>query len=244
MRDKRSRSQTITLRRPTTTSPAFSQALRTRLTECKVVPETSAISWRVTGKSTRTPSWTLRPDWLHEPKHGVGHAVLHVLSRHLLQPGMSLLNALSHHLHDVTRERRVTLHKVIPNGHVPGQRDAIDERRRSGRIIRAVERLGDAVDVAGNNEAYDHLLAVGSYLDDLQAAVEEHIERSRGLPLLEHGRALRNPERGGAADHVVELGSVHGGKYRQGLDQAAMEGRQCGSSGVTQERQSRGREPA
>ena len=32
----------------------------------------------------------LAPRLAHEPEHGVGHTMLHVLSRHLLESGMSL----------------------------------------------------------------------------------------------------------------------------------------------------------
>jgi hypothetical protein len=100
---------------------------------------------------------------------------------------VGFLDALPHHLHDVAREYRVAPHEVIPDSHVPGERDAVYERRRGDRIIAAVERLGDAVYVAGNNEADDHLLAVRRHLHDLETAIEEHIKGCRGLPLLEDG---------------------------------------------------------
>lgn len=77
----------------------------------------------------------------------------------------------------------------------------------------------------GNDETDHHLLAVRRRLHDLEAAVEQHIEGGRGLPLLEHSRSLRNPQRGRARDDLVELGGVHGAEHRERLDQAAMKDR-------------------
>ena len=82
-----------------------------------------------------------------EAEHGVRHAMLDILRRHLLQSCVGILDALPHHLHDVARESRMTPHKVVPDRHVPGERDAVHERGRGCGIVLAVERFGYAVDV-------------------------------------------------------------------------------------------------
>ena len=72
---------TVTRLRPSATSPFCCQPLITRLTVCSVVPDISAMSSRVTGKSISMPLGGLAPGLVHQPQDGVGDAPLDRLGR-------------------------------------------------------------------------------------------------------------------------------------------------------------------
>src|SRR5512144_2700639 len=67
-------------------------------------------------------------------------------------------------------------HELVPNLGGPGEGYAVDERNGRRRIVVATERLGDPIDVAGIDEADDHLLALRRDPHDLQAPVKQHEE--------------------------------------------------------------------
>ena len=89
--NSRCASLTVTRLRPSVTSPFCCQPLITRLTVWSVVPDISAMSSRVTGKSISIPLGVLRPGLVHQPQDGVGDAPLDCLRGQLANTAMGVL---------------------------------------------------------------------------------------------------------------------------------------------------------